>query len=77
MRIRIYMTGGDDSGGSITLLIPESHLGDLPRHPEAASWSYLASVETEGENSVRLTRTALRALELQGFYMRRMEEEDE
>jgi hypothetical protein len=78
VRIKIYMTEGSEgsSGGSITLLIPEAHHGDLPKHPEDGKWSYLASIETDGEKSVRLTRTALRALELQGFYMRRMSEDD-
>lgn len=77
MRVRIYMTeGGERSkSGSIRLLLPEAHLGDLPKHPEDGNWSYLASIETDGEKSVRLTRTALRALELQGFYMRRMTED--
>ena len=78
MRIKIYMTeGGEGSrGGSITLLIPEAHHGDLPKHPEDGKWSSLASIETDGEKSVRLPRTALRALELQGFYVRRMSEDD-
>lgn len=74
MRIRLFITAGDEepNEGRVTLLIPEAHIGDLPKHPNGGGWSYSAVIETEGENGVRLTRIALRALELQGFYMRRM-----
>jgi hypothetical protein len=78
MRIKIYMTEGaqGSEGGSVTLLVPEGHLGDLPSHPNGGTWSYLAVIETEGRNSVQLTGISLRAISLQGFYIRRMSDDE-
>lgn len=74
MRVKIYTTLGmhGSQGGDLTLLIPEGHLGHLPSHPQGGDWSYFAVIETDGENAVRLTGIALRAIGLQGFYNRRM-----
>ena len=51
MRIKIYMTEGaqGSEGGSVTLLVPEGHLGDLPSHPNGGTWSYLAVIENRGQ----------------------------
>ena len=51
-----------------TLLLPEG--AAAPAHPEGGSWSYVATVDTERKDAVTLTRTALCAIEMQGFYIR-------
>lgn len=78
MRIKIYTTQGvhGSQERSVTLLIPEGHLRDLPLHPQGGDWSLFAVIETDGENSVRLTGIALRAIDLQGFYIRLMSDDE-
>lgn len=78
MRVRVYLTKSEEEPDreGTTLLLPEGHVGDPPPHPDGGTWKYLATVETEGHEAVRLTSIALRALEMQGFYMRRTEKDD-
>ena len=71
MRIRVYRTMKTDEPvkNDITLLLLDSAPA-TPAHPDGKSWSYVATVDTEGGVAVTLTRTAHLALEMQGFYIR-------
>jgi hypothetical protein len=70
MRIQVYRTMEADEPvkTDTSLLLPEG--AAAPSHPEGGSWSYVATIDTEGKDAVTLTPTALRAIEMQGFYIR-------
>jgi hypothetical protein len=70
MRIQVYRTmeANEPVKSDTTLLLPEG--AAAPSHPEGGSWSHVATVDTEGRDAVTPTRTSLRAIQMQGFYIR-------
>jgi len=71
MRVKIYATRLDDKPdwNNAAPLLPEPHAGQLPPHPTDGQWLYLATVNTLGEEAAKLSGTARRALQMQGFYI--------
>jgi hypothetical protein len=77
MRVQIYGTMAADKTvtNDTTLLLREGATA-TPAHPDGGSWSYVATMDTDGADAGTLTRTALRAIELQGFYMRSVADDE-
>lgn len=77
MRIQIYGTMAADKSvtNGITLLLREGAAA-TPAHPDRGAWSYVTTIDTEGTDAAAMTRTALRAIEMQGFYIRSAAEDE-
>ena len=71
MRVKIYATqlGDKPDWSNAALFLPEPRQGPLPPHPADGQWLYLATVNTLGQEAAKLSRTALSALQAQGFYI--------
>lgn len=66
----------DKSVTNDTTLLLRAGTTATPAHPDGGAWSYVATIDTEGTDAVAMTRAVLRAIEMQGFYIRSAAEDE-